>query len=275
VAQNQPCVIYGARDSCDLELFKIDPAYLTQHAGDRTLPVLRTQSRFLSYERNILKMTVSEFTRLTFSDEDPGTATYYLKAPTKLLPKGMDDSERMEPLRFIFEEAVMRNIWVSRGEITVGAHFDAAENLNIQIAGRKRFTLFPPGLAGYYPFPMFSQTTTVSRVFRTGPELDRARFPDFDPARGVDVVLEEGEILYLPAYWWHMVTSLGAVNVNINAWSLPSVRKQIAHWNQALRGYILLFSRYLAFGDPTGAPPEEDGRVGDGLGQVVHQEQRR
>jgi ribosomal protein L16 Arg81 hydroxylase len=151
-------------------------------------------------------------------------------------------------LRF-FDHCVVRNLRISRGTITVGLHFDAAENFNIQIKGRKRLTLYPPGIGAYYPCPMFSQTAHISRVFRAGPELDAARFPRFDASRGVDVVLEEGEILYLPAYWWHQVTSLGAVNIDLNTWSFPSVRKQISNWNQALRGHYQLLARLIAFGN--------------------------
>lgn len=252
-AKNQPAVITGVPEQHALKIFRFSPEYLEQEIGDLEFPVLSTETSFLSYERDTESMKFKDFVTRTFRGEI-GSTKYYFKNPTKVLPAGLDDSESITGLQRFFVDAPMRNLWISRGTITVGLHFDAAENLNIQIRGRKSFMLYPPGVSGYYPFPMFSQTAHISRVFREGPDLDAARFPRFDPGKGQEVILEEGEILYLPAYWWHQVTSLGEVNVNLNTWSLPSASKQLKHWNQALRGYGQLLSRYIAFGDIVKAP---------------------
>lgn len=252
-AANEPAVITGVPDAHPLNIFQYSPEYLEAALGERAFPVLSTETRFLSYERDSQPMPFAEFVDKTFRQE-PNGLSYYFKNPTKLLPDALDDSEKITKLESFFTDCIMRNLWISRGTITVGLHFDAAENLNIQIRGRKRFTLFPPGTSRYYPCPMFSQTAHMSRVFRDGPDLDRPRFPKFDPSRGREVVLEEGEILYLPAYWWHQVTSLGDVNINLNTWWWPAKRKQVRHWNQALRGYAQLALRYLAFGNIVSAP---------------------
>jgi hypothetical protein len=254
---NEPAVLVGVPEAHPLEIFRYSPEYLEQALGDREFPVVSTESGFLSYERDTVKMSFREFVARTFRDQgnENGTAPkYYFKNSTKLLPPQLDDTAGITGLAPFFTKSVLKNVWISAGTLTVGLHYDAAENLNIQIRGRKRFVLYPPGTAGYYPCPMFSQTAHISRVFRDGPELDPARFPKFDESRAREVILEQGEILYLPAYWWHQVTSLGAVNINVNTWSLPSWTKQIANWNQALRGHYQVLSRLIAFGDLTNAP---------------------
>ncbi len=253
VAHNEPAIIVGVPQHHDLQIFRFTPEYLEQRLGDVQFPVLETDTGFLSYERDTTPMTFREFVRRTFRERE-GSVRYYFKNGTKSLPAGLDDSAAISGLSRFFTKSVLKNVWISQGTITVGLHFDAAENLNIQIRGRKRFVLYPPGTRGYYPCPMFSQTAHISRVFREGPALDGARFPKFDPTKAREVVLEEGEILYLPAYWWHQVTSLGDVNININTWSFPSVRKQLMHPNQALRGHYQLLARLLAFGDVSKAP---------------------
>lgn len=253
-AQNEPAIIVGVPQHHDLNIFRFSPDYLEEALGDREFPVMANQSGFFSYERDMTNMPFRDFVRLTFRGDPTGTK-YYFKNSTKLLPEGLDDSENIRGLSQFFSKSVMRNLWISSGSRTVGLHFDAAENLNVQICGRKRFTLYPPGTAGYYPCPMFSQTAHISEVFREGPDYDPARFPAFDPSKGRDAILEAGEILYLPPYWWHQVTSLGDVNINLNTWSVPNVRKQLVHWNQALRGHYQLLSRFLAFGNITKAPP--------------------
>lgn len=252
LAANEPAIITGVPQAHDLEIFRFTPEYLERAMGEHVFPVLSTETDFLSYERDTIKVPFREYVRRSFREPD-GTR-YYFKNSTKVLPPGLDDSGKIRGLSMLFDKSKMKNLWISQGTLTVGLHFDAAENLNIQIRGRKRFVLYPPGTRGYYPCPMFSQTAHVSQVFREGTELDRERFPEFDESKAREVMLEEGEILYLPAYWWHQVTSFGDVNINLNTWSLPAVGKQIWNWNQALRGHYQLLSRYLAFGDITKAP---------------------
>lgn len=254
VLANEPAIIVGVPAHHPLRIFRFSPEYLRESLGDREFPVLLSPTGFLSYERDTQVMKFNDFVKLTFLEKDP-SSNYYFKNSTKALPPGLDDSEEISGLASFFTKSVIKNLWISRGSITVGLHFDAAENLNIQLQGRKRFMLYPPGTAGYYPCPMFSQTAHISRVFREGPQLDSKRFPAFDPSKGREVILEQGEILYLPAYWWHQVTSLGDVNININTWNLPTLSKQLSNWNQALRGHYQILSRYLAFGDVTKAPP--------------------
>jgi hypothetical protein len=253
---NEPAIIVGVPQHHALKIFRFSPEYLADALGDREFPVLMSPTGFLSYERDTQVMKFSDFVRLTFHEQDP-SSNYYFKNSTKALPPGLDDSGQITGLADFFTKSVIKNLWISRGSNTVGLHFDAAENLNIQLMGRKRFMLYPPGTAGYYPCPMFSQTAHISRVFREGPDLDSKRFPAFDPSKGREVILEQGEILYLPAYWWHQVTSLGDVNLNINTWNLPTLSKQLVNWNQAVRGHYQILSRYLAFGDVTKAPPSQ------------------
>jgi ribosomal protein L16 Arg81 hydroxylase len=69
--------------------------------------------------------------------------------------------------------------------------------------------------------------------------------------------LQAGDALYLPAYWWHQVHSLGTENVNLNCWWLPSGRKQLRHCNQAVRGYYQLLSRFVKQGGLLKAPRQE------------------
>jgi hypothetical protein len=253
-ARNEPAIIVGVPQHHDLNIFRFSPDYLEQALGDLEFPVMANDSGYFSYERDMTNMKFREFVRLTFREQDTSTK-YYFKNSTKALPPGLDDSARIEGLSRFFTKSVLRNLWISRGSKTVGLHFDPAENLNIQLQGRKRFMLYPPGTRGYYPSSMFSQTAHISQVFRDGPDYDRERFPAFDPTSGREAILEQGQILYLPPYWWHQVTSLADVNININTWSLPRVSKQLGNWNQALRGHYQVLSRFLAFGNITQAPP--------------------
>ena len=252
--RNRPAVLRGlARDNH--RVFSWSAEYFGSVFGDRKVPVIETNTGFLSYERDVTEMPYAEFVSRSFGPERRSDVSYYFKNSTKILPAGHDDSEQIGVLAPYIRRSVMRNLWISRGGITVGLHFDHADNLNFQLRGEKIFMLYPPGVRRYYPMPMFSQTAHISRVFRDGPDPDLSNFPRFDPSAGIRVELRAGDVLYLPAYWWHQVQSLGDENVNMNCWWLPAAWKQLRHWNQAMRGYYQLLSRYLTFGNLAKAPP--------------------
>ena len=254
---NRPVVIRGVREAKPLRIYEWSSRYLEQAMGDTTVPVLTTTTGFLSYERSVLPLKFAEFVARSFgSNPDPGVR-YYYKNPTSLLPAGLDDSDAIEELLPYTSKAMMRNLWISGPGLTVGLHFDAAENFNFQLRGHKAFYLWPPGVAPYYPLPMFSQTAHISGVYRDGPNPDLTRFPRFDSEKGIRIDLREGDILYIPAYWWHQVVSLGAENLNLNFWWLPSARKQLLNWNQALRGHVQVGLRWLRYGNLQKAPPQQ------------------
>jgi hypothetical protein len=91
-------------------------------------------------------------------------------------------------------------------------HYDEADNLHMQLAGRKLWSLFPPScLQGLYPVPMSSSLMDRPNYSRVNIDLpDLAAFPDLATAlpHRVDIVLETGDTLFLPKHWWHQVSGL-------------------------------------------------------------------
>lgn len=259
--RNRPCVIRGLAERGRYKVFEWSAAYFLDVLGERAVPVIATETGWLSYERDVEPMPYEEFVERSFGSARRRDVLYYFKNPTKLLPPGHDDSEQIEVLGDYVRKARMRNLWISPGGITVGLHYDNAENFNFQLRGEKIFTLYPPGVRAYYPMPMFSQTAHISRVFREGPNPDLSKFPRFDPSKAVRIELRAGDVLYLPAYWWHQVESLGEENVNLNFWWFAPAWKQVLCWNQALRGYYQLASRFVQQGSLQKAPARTGGKA--------------
>ncbi|RSM77797.1 cupin-like domain-containing protein [Kibdelosporangium aridum] len=128
---------------------------------------------------------------------------------------GFDPEELFGHRRF--RNAV--NLWVSHRSVYTQSHFDELENFNIQLAGRKRFILLPPGRRDYYPRSMLRGFGDRSQAFDFT-DVDTQRFPRLAaklPQRR-EVTLEPGEMLYLPLGWWHQAESLDELNININFW---------------------------------------------------------
>ena len=103
----------------------------------------------------------------------------------------------------------------------IAAHFDLPDNIACVVAGRRRFTLFPPEqLANLYvgPLDVTPAGQAVSLVDFANPDLER--FPRFAEAlKHAQVVeLEPGDAVFVPSMWWHHVESLTPFNVLINYW---------------------------------------------------------
>jgi hypothetical protein len=114
-------------------------------------------------------------------------------------------------------------VWIGN-RVIVAAHHDPFENIACVVAGRRRFTLFPPDqVENLYmgPFERTPAGATISLVSFEDPDLDR--FPRF--ARALETAqsaeLEPGDAIYVPYLWWHHVRSLETVNMLVNYWWTP------------------------------------------------------
>jgi hypothetical protein len=120
----------------------------------------------------------------------------------------------------LVDPSVQPRLWIGNA-IRVAPHYDLKENIGIVIAGRRRFTVFPPDqLANLYPgpFELTPAGTPVSMVDLAAPDLDR--FPRFADALAVAETAElgPGDAIYLPFQWWHGVDSLDPVSAFVNYW---------------------------------------------------------
>jgi hypothetical protein len=107
---------------------------------------------------------------------------------------------------------------------TVATHFDTSDNIALVVAGRRRFTLFPPEQIGNLYIGPLDHTMAgqpASLVSLDAPDL--ARFPRFADAMAAAFTaeLEPGDAIYVPALWWHHVEALSPVNMLINYWADP------------------------------------------------------
>jgi hypothetical protein len=112
------------------------------------------------------------------------------------------------------------SVWLGTRTIAT-AHYDMSNNIACCIAGRRRFTVFPPDqVANLYPGPLDPTPggQVVSMVDFNAPDFER--FPLFREALDAAQVaeMEPGDILFYPALWWHHVEALEPFNMLINYW---------------------------------------------------------
>jgi hypothetical protein len=112
------------------------------------------------------------------------------------------------------------SIWLGN-QTRIAAHYDLPDNIACVAAGRRRFTLFPPGqLSNLYigPLDFTPAGQPISLVDLHRPDFERfPRFADaLEQARSAE--LEAGDAIFIPSMWWHHVEALTPFNVLVNYW---------------------------------------------------------
>lgn len=104
---------------------------------------------------------------------------------------------------------------------TARAHYDMSNNMACCLAGRRRFTLFPPDQIGnLYPGPLEptpgGQVLTMADI--NAPDFERHPGLREAFAAGEVADMEPGDMLFYPAMWWHEVEARDDFNVMVNYW---------------------------------------------------------
>ena len=126
------------------------------------------------------------------------------------------------------------HLWCGSAGHTSCLHYDPMDGTLMQLMGTKQLILFPPSqLYNLYPFSIANhlihgtkRRAGYSQLYPNHPDLEAfPRFREALPYR-IDVTLYPREILFIPAGWWHEVTSVGEGLVcSVNRWwHVPWVR---------------------------------------------------
>lgn len=122
------------------------------------------------------------------------------------------------------------NLWAGADGARSRLHFDATHGCMAMLRGKKRFVFFAPEtpVSQIYPYPLFTRSPNWSRVEDVD-DPDLERFPGFAKAERVEVILEAGQVLFIPAHWWHFVVGVG-INIGVNVWFPAPMRRFLASY---------------------------------------------
>ncbi len=243
-------------------------AYLRQALGDQVFPVRQYgQTRYQQDKRHwksfgsgveVHSMTFANYADHLISgtakQEDLYLARCSLKNTSLEQGHTLYQAEAWFGFRF---PATALNLWVGPGGHTSCLHYDPMDGLLMQLYGAKKVLLFPPSQTyNLYPIPVYKQLRyglklrpVYSQVYPHRPDLQA--FPRYANALpwGSELVLNPGEILFLPAGWWHEVTSMGddlVCSVN-RFWNVLPLSRAMCSWNKwrAHLGSVLAFPHML------------------------------
>ena len=92
--------------------------------------------------------------------------------------------------------------------IIAETHYDSGKNMVAMVKGSKRYILTPPytcpklGIISEITHPSYRHSTI------DWSDINQARQNDFAHVNAIDTIVKEGEILYIPSFWFHYIISL-------------------------------------------------------------------
>ncbi|KAL9070090.1 MAG: hypothetical protein Q9157_005945 [Trypethelium eluteriae] len=233
VAQNKPFVIRGGAENwpaCQ----KWDVPYLKQSVGDRMVTIASTIEGVRD-DQNV-------FIRPAYTEERFDEAMAYIGEQELRRRRPSDTQKDLSHSLQRQPDAV--NFWLGNSSSVTQLHKDNYENIYATILGQKHFVLLPPVDAAavseklcitadyYYSGTAATDEAKLSLQYNKAEE--RIPFPIWDPdvpdeqvtkfskfAVPMRVTLNEGDILYLPAQWFHKVSqscNVEGVCCAVNYW---------------------------------------------------------
>ena len=164
---------------------------------------------FLATERGVRRA----MTLRSFWDEMDRAGRCYLEQQVLSGFPGLESDLRMADLVGV-DPRLEPNLWLGRGTKS-GLHFDPADNFFVMIRGHKLVVMAAPSeIMRLYPF---LDTLMKSRLDVERPDF--ARFPRAADAEMHVGRLAAGDLLYIPAGWWHYVSSAADDHhLSVNCW---------------------------------------------------------
>jgi len=109
------------------------------------------------------------------------------------------------------------NVYLSfTGSGTFGKHWDTHDVFAIQLLGRKRWLAYAPT----FPLPLSHHTSESFSQQEIGPAQ-------------LDLVMEPGDVLYLPRGWWHQVIPLAEPSLHLSVGTYAATMHDYFMWLSA------------------------------------------
>jgi hypothetical protein len=144
------------------------------------------------------------------------------------------------------------NVWVGGGGVAAACHYDASLNLFWQMHGTKHFFLLPPTAdMRVYSFlhPLWRRSQHPIHAIVNGTTADAVALLGRSAHQAIQAVLQPGDILYIPPFWFHHVVAQSPISISANVWTTDELMHQLAR--AVSDGPRLLAS--LAIHSPEGA----------------------
>ena len=157
-----------------------------------------------------------------FVDEISQGSTQYLRSLSSENPAGkpadisvdfpeLASSFKLPPQLDIVKQKMHSSVLRMSGPVTIWLHYDVMANVLCQIQGAKRLLLYPPSDVSLFFIPPGASSSSIN-CFDTGPD----RHPSLSLAHPEEVLLQPGDVLYIPPLWLHTASPIDNTSISVN-----------------------------------------------------------
>lgn len=139
----------------------------------------------------------------------PNSRAFYWELPRDVVARDLFRAEDMAVHR--------KSLWVSTRGCVTTMHLDEVANFFVSAQGSKRFSVLPP--SHWIALGMFPKFHVRHRNVQS---------PQASPESRLVFDVEEGDVLFMPALWFHEVETTSELAASISNWS-PDPEIELAH----------------------------------------------
>lgn len=245
--RNRPVVLRGALRGWKA-LKRWSPEFFRDHFGDMKFTISDTEYGQASNASRVTEFTMAGYIDRVLGSSIEAPAPYFRNKifydlfpslkddieplPDYLLPNWLGDRYLVKEVGKVLNRGAAIEIYIGGAGGTFPVlHYDGAGThaFLMQVYGRKQYIIYPPEQETFlYPSPVKPNLSLVNDVEH--PDLER--FPLFAKAVPITLVLEPGEMLFVPSHWWHtvrMLTPSITLSANVlNQSNWPELMKYVA-----------------------------------------------
>ncbi|MGF1491028.1 MAG: cupin-like domain-containing protein [Microcoleaceae cyanobacterium] len=221
--RNTPVIFTGIMNNWSA-LKQWNPDYFQKHYGDVTVEVQANRNSDPKYEINVdrhrKKVKFRDY--ISWIKQGNSGNDYYIVANNGNLDreelKGLLQDIEIFPEYLDSQQTKGRIFfWFGPAGTVTPLHHDPVNLMLAQVRGRKRILLVPPQQTPY----LYNHLGVFSEVDVTQP--DYQKYPLFRNVKPIEVILEPGEVIFIPVGWWHHVTSLDvSISVSFTNFVFPN-----------------------------------------------------
>ena len=183
---------------------------------DTSKPLTHLSQRVNSYHTDLNLTSTAFFQKLQSQSE--GKFLYFTGDIDQLGEWAVDEIQPLSELLTLNPKHSSINAWIGPPHVIAHCHYDGYHNFYVQLYGTKKFTLFSPSQwPGLYPYPFLHPSHAQAQV-NLSDVGQLELFPLAGKTRALEVILQPGDLLYMPPLWFHHVESM-ELSISVNVWT--------------------------------------------------------
>jgi histone arginine demethylase JMJD6 len=225
---------------------KWTPEFFKREFPDMKFTIKSAEYGQAGYKKEGDTYTMPQFVDLVMASTDEKPAPYFrnrmlyeefptLKAdiqplPEYFQPNWLTDKYAVKRIGDVLNRGAIIEIYIGgKGGAFPVLHYDGAGThaFLMQIYGRKEYVIYPPDHDRFlYPNPDKPNLSMVNNLDKP----DLSKFPLFAQAEATKLILEPGELLFVPSHWWHTAKMLTpSITISINTLNESNWHELVAY----------------------------------------------